>query len=154
MRKASIKHFDTSYAKDFATLNYEWLDKHFIIEPHDIEMLDNVETYIIDRGGYILFAEIDDKIIGTVALIKISDCYFELAKMAVTEKYQNQKIGKQLLEAAIKFSKEKELRTLMLESNRTLTVALHLYKKYGFREVPVNPNSPYKRADIKMELHL
>lgn len=29
---------------------------------------------------------------------------------------------------------------------------IHIYKKYGFIEVPVEENSPYKRGDIKMEL--
>lgn len=154
MKQTTILHFESAYATDFATLNYEWLRKYFVIEPHDTEMLENPETYIINKGGDILFAKLNNEIVGTVALIKIKDNYFELAKMAVTETYQDQKIGKQLLEAAIAYAKKQHITTLMLESNRTLTAALHLYKKYGFNEVPTDPNSPYERADIKMELHL
>ena len=150
----SILYFDNTLAKEFTNLNYEWLEKYFVIEPHDTEMLENPKTYIIDKGGEILFAKVNDTIVGTVALIKISDNYYELAKMAVTEQFQGKKIGKLLLEAVITYAQEHGIKTLMLESNRTLKAALHLYQKIGFIEIPTDPNSPYDRADIKMELHL
>lgn len=51
-----------------------------------------------------------------------------------------------------KKNKEKQIKTLILESNRKLKPALHLYKKFGFIEVSTDPNSPYERADIKMVL--
>lgn len=146
----TILYFDNTLAKDFANLNYEWLERYFVIEPHDTEMLENPKAYIIDKGGEILFAKTNN----TIALIKISDDYFELAKMAVTEQFQGKKIGKLLLEAVITYAQEHEIKTLMLESNRTLKAALYLYQKFGFQEVPTDPNSPYDRADIKMELHL
>ena len=150
----SILYFDNTLAKEFTNLNYEWLEKYFVIEPHDTEMLENPKTYIIDKGGEILFAKVNDTIVGTVALIKISDNYYELAKMAVTEQFQGKKIGTLLLEAVITYAQEHDIKTLMLESNRTLKAALHLYQKIGFIEIPTDPNSPYDRADIKMELHL
>ncbi|MFD0964090.1 GNAT family N-acetyltransferase [Pseudofulvibacter geojedonensis] len=148
----SIIKFQDDYAKDFASLNYEWLEKYFVIEPHDTEMLENPKEYIIDKGGEIFLAKIKDEIVGTVALIKIKDGEFELAKMAVTEKYKGCKIGHQLMEATINYAKEKQINSLMLESNRKLKPALYLYKKFGFKEVPTDPNSPYERADIKMVL--
>lgn len=150
----TILYFDNTLAKDFANLNYEWLERYFVIEPHDTEMLENPKTYIIDKGGEILFAKTNNTIAGTIALIKISDNYFELAKMAVTEQFQGKQIGKLLLDAVITYAQKHEIKTLMLESNRTLKTALHLYQKFGFQEVPTDPNSPYERADIKMELHL
>lgn len=150
----SILYFDNRLAKDFATLNYEWLKKYFVIEPHDTEMLENPRTYIIDKGGEIIFVEVDNKIVGTVALIKVTEDYFELAKMAVTEQFQGKKIGNVLLQEAIAYAKKHHIKTLMLESNRALKAALYLYQKFGFKEIPTDPNSPYERADIKMELHL
>lgn len=150
----TILYFDNTLAKDFANLNYEWLKKHFVIEPHDTEMLENPKTYIVDKGGEILFAKTNNTITGTVALIKISDNYFELAKMAVAEQFQGNQIGKLLLEAVITYAQKHKIKTLMLESNRKLKAALHLYQKFGFKEIPTDPNSPYARADIKMELQL
>lgn len=152
--KVSILTYQDQYAKDFSDLNYEWLKKYFVIEPHDTEMLENPKSYIIDKGGEILFAKIDETIVGTLALIKIEDDYFELAKMAVTEKYKGYKIGHQLMEATITYARNRNIKRLMLESNRKLKPALHLYKKFGFKEITIDANSPYARADIKMELLL
>jgi len=146
--------FEKQYATNFTQLNYEWLVKYFTIEPHDSEMLEDPQNYIIDKGGEIFFAKINNTVVGTVALLKITDSYFELAKMAVTENYKGYKIGNELMKFIIAYAHEKGIKTLMLESNRKLKPALHLYKKYGFREILPDPNSPYARADIKMELQL
>ena len=42
---------------------------------------------------------------------------------------------------------------LILYSNTQLKPAIHLYKKYGFIEVPLN-SSEYQRSNIKMEINL
>ena len=50
--------FDTKYAKDFATLNIAWLEKYFIVEPHDFELLERCEETIINKlflGYYFLY---------------------------------------------------------------------------------------------------
>ena len=150
----TLTSYKDANATNFAKLNYEWLNKYFVIEPHDTEMLDHPKEYIIDTGGEILFAKIDNVIVGTVALIKIEDNYFELAKMAVTEHHKGHKIGHHLMISVINYAKKNGITTLMLESNRKLKAALHLYQKFGFKEIPIAPNSPYERADIKMKLYL
>ncbi len=116
-------------------------------------MLEQPKEYIIDKGGEIFLAIINNIIVGTVALIKIKDDEFELAKMAVTEKYKGNKIGHQLMEAVINYTQETKIKKLMLESNRKLNAALHLYQKFGFKEVNPKSKSPYARADIKMKLN-
>ena len=93
------------------------------------------------------------EIVGTCALIKVSDTAFELGKMAVTEKAQGLKIGQQLGQAAINKAQEAGAEQLVLYSHRSLGPALHVYRKLGFKEVPCPPNG-YKRADIKMTLAL
>ena len=56
------------------------------------------------------------------------------------------------MKAAIDFAKSNNIKTIMLESNRKLQPALRLYESVGFVQIPTDPNSPYDRADIKMEL--
>ena len=77
-----IIDFHTDYSSVFKNLNIEWLEKYFFVEPHDEEVLGNPQSYIINKGGYIFFAKLNDEIIGTVALINEKECY-ELSKMAV-----------------------------------------------------------------------
>ena len=116
-------------------------------------MLSQPRKYIIDRGGHIFFAKVNDEIAGTFALMKSAESEYELSKMAVDEKFQGKKIGNQLLEFCIRKAKELEAKKLILYSNTILGPAIHLYEKYGFKEVPMG-NSEYKRSNIKMELNL
>lgn len=148
----TIINFKPEYSKHFYTLNIEWLKNFFVVEPFDKEVLSKPEHYIIDKGGHIFFALLNNEVVGTVALMP-KDNTFELTKMAVSPKHRGYKIGQQLMLHTIKFAKnELQLDNLILYSNRILKNAIHIYKKYGFVEIPVEENSPYKRSDIKMKL--
>lgn len=149
-----ILSYTPEYTKDFKNLNIAWLEKYFWVEPHDEDVLDNPERYIIEPGGNIFFVKENEEIIGTVALMKMEDDIFELTKMAVTPAAQGKKIGQQLMEHTINFAKNKGWQKLIIYSNRKLENAIYIYKKYGFVEIPIENNNPYSRGDIKMELNL
>lgn len=147
--------FENTYAKHFYNLNIEWLKTFFYVEPFDEEVLSKPDVYIINKGGFIFFAKLDDTIVGTVALMPTkAERVFELTKMAVSPKRRGYKIGQQLMQYCIDFAKSNHFKGLMLYSNTKLENAIYIYKKYGFVEVPLEPNSPYVRSDIKMELEL
>ncbi|MDO5975866.1 GNAT family N-acetyltransferase [Flavivirga jejuensis] len=150
-----IISFEKQYAKDFYELNVEWLKTFFYVEPYDEEVLSNPEHYIINKGGHIFFAKMNNQIVGTVALMPIGDDGLsELTKMAVSPKHRGYKIGQQLMQYCIDYAKSIGLPSLILYSNTTLENAIYIYKKYGFIEKPLEPDTPYKRSDIKMELDL
>lgn len=153
--KINIISFKTEYAKDFYNLNIEWLKTFFYVEPYDEEILSKPEKYIIDKGGHIFFAKlnINNNIVGTVALMPFGNRgYFKLTKMGVSPKYRGHHIGQQLMQHCIDFSKTNSIQKLIIYSNIKLENAIFIYKKYGFIEIPVEPNCPYKRCNIKMEL--
>ena len=150
----SLIPFDAKYAKDFAALNVEWLEKYFVVEPHDVDLLERCEETIIKKGGHIFFAKVGDTIAGTFSLIKVEDGIYELGKMAVSPKFQGQKIGQQLMQFCIKFSTIQGWEKLVLYSNRVLENAIYIYRKYGFEEITIENNPPYQRSNIKMELVL
>ncbi|WP_103866934.1 MULTISPECIES: GNAT family N-acetyltransferase [Aquimarina] len=152
--KTTIIPFESKYAKEFASLNVEWLEKHFVVEPHDIDLLERCEETIINQGGYIFFAKADNEIAGTFSLIKIEDGVYELGKMAVSPKFQGKKIGQQLVQYCIDFSIHQNWKKLVLYSNRVLENAIYIYKKHGFKEIKLEDTPPYLRSDIKMELIL
>lgn len=152
MNAIEIIPFELKYAQHFYDLNVEWLTTFFYVEPHDEEVLSQAKKYIIDNGGYIFFAKLDGKIVGTVALLKMDENSFELSKMAVTPSLRGKKIGQQLVQHCIDFAKEQQLDKLVLYSNRKLENAIYIYKKYGFIEIPIETNNPYARGDIKMVL--
>ena len=153
-RDVVIHEYKKKYAKDFARLNYEWISEMYEIEEHDHEQLDHPDEHIIEPGGQILMAEVDGKTVGTVALIELDTDSFELAKMAVTSGYRGLNIGQKLMDACIEYSRKAGKKRLMLESNTRNVPAVQLYRKAGFVEIPLDPDTPYDRANIRMELEL
>lgn len=149
-----IENFKKEYAPYFYDLNVEWLKTFFYVEPFDEEVLSKPDKYIIKKGGHIFFAKLNNEVVGTVALMPKEDT-FELTKMAVSPKYRGYKIGQQLMQHCIDFAKNQlKLDNLILYSNTKLENAIYIYRKYGFIEIPVEKDSPYKRSDIKMKLKL
>ena len=153
----TVLTFDTykpEYAEAFKRLNLAWLEEFFYVERHDDEVLSKPKEYIIDPGGHVLVAKRNDNVVAVVALMKVGDSVFELTKMAVDTKYRGQQMGQQLMAYCMAFVKEKKIDHLILYSNRILVNALHIYRKFGFREVPLEKDNPYDRADIKMKLRV
>jgi ribosomal protein S18 acetylase RimI-like enzyme len=146
----TIIPFSVELAEPIKTLNIEWLTKYFIIEPKDERVLSNPKEEIIDKGGMIFYAKYNGEIVGTISLIKMTVGIFELSKMAVTDGAQGLGIGTKLLQHCIEVAEESAIQKIVLYSNRRLKSAIHLYEKFGFKEVLLE-DGVYERADIKME---
>ena len=136
----------------FEKLNRQWIEKYFWMEPIDFEVLQHPDEHILKNGGTIFMGACNKEIAGTAAVKFVEPGVFEFTKMAVDEKFQGKKIGKAIAEAAIKWSRDSGARKIILYSNTKLETAIGMYRKLGFREVPLD--GPYKRSDIKMELKL
>ena len=149
--QVKIVSFKEEFSKDFYNLNVEWLKSYFYVEPFDEEILSKPQEYIIDKGGFIFFATYNSENVGTVALMPTKiETTFELTKMAVLPNLRGLNIGQKLMQHCIEFSKNQGFKELMLYSNTKLENAIYIYRKFGFIEIPVEHNSPYKRSNIKM----
>ncbi|NIF06602.1 MarR family transcriptional regulator [Chryseobacterium sp. Tr-659] len=154
-KDVQIVDYEQQYQSVFKSLNEEWISTYFEIEETDSKALDNPEEYILDKGGKILVALYNGEPLGVCALIKMDDpdYDFEMAKMAVSPKAQGKSIGWLLGQAIINKAKESGASKIYLESNTTLKPAINLYYKMGFQKITGRP-TPYKRANIQMELEL
>lgn len=136
----------------FEKFNRDWIEKYFWMEPIDFDVLQHPDEHIIKKGGHIFMAQLGERVIGTVALKFVEPDIYEFTKMAVDENFRGQKAGLQLSLAAIQKAKDFNAHKIILYSNTVLTTAIQLYKRLGFKEVPLD--GPYKRSNIKMELPL
>ena len=99
-----------------------------------------VKKYLADSDKKILVAEIDDvEIIGMVSLTFLSrlnrnTLEMYIPELVVLKKYQNQGIGKKLMESCITLAKEKKCHRIRLESGNQRKNSHQFYKNLGFEQ--------------------
>jgi DNA-binding MarR family transcriptional regulator/GNAT superfamily N-acetyltransferase len=149
--EVEIIPYAARYRRDFARLNFEWLEHYFSVEPVDERVLTQPERHILEPGGHIFLARIGKEIVGTVALLRRPRGQFELSKMAVTTSRRGLGIGRLLLRRAIACYLTLGARGLYLETNRKLTPAIRLYEANDFHHAP-RPKGPihYRRSNVYM----
>ena len=154
MTKISFKKFTKIDSEKFKSLNLEWLNRYFEVETIDKLVLNNPKTEIIDKGGFIFMIQKNSETIGTFAFIKKNEKIYEFSKMAIIPEERGKGYGNLAMRFLIEFSKNKNWSKLILYSNTKLKNSIHLYKKFGFKEIPLEKNLIYSRGNIKMELNL
>lgn len=149
-----IEHYQPRYREDFIRLNRQWIETYFRIEASDLKTFAHVDDIVACGGQIFLAIDETDSVVGCCALINHpeKDCH-ELAKMAVSPKTQGQHIGLQLGRALIAYAREHGVCRIFLEGNTRLAPSIHLYRKLGFREIPLDGHA-YERCDILMEMIL
>lgn len=125
----------------------------FTLEPLDEIELSNIEKYI-DEGGQIFFAiSENDDVMACCMIAPREDGDWEIMKFAASEKYKGSGAGKACLEACLEYARERKVPKIIIVSNKRCVQAVHLYRKYGFIEVPVDKDKfPFERGDIAFEI--
>jgi ribosomal protein S18 acetylase RimI-like enzyme len=146
--------FTPQLALHFKTINQQWIEDMFVMEPVDLDILDFPQKLVVDQGGYIWFAEHPTLgVIGTCALSKKSENVFELTKMGVLAKARGLKVGEQLLQHVLTEAKKKGIETLFLLTNKKCQAAIHLYEKNGFvhdKKIMQLYGQAYQRCNVAM----
>ena len=102
---------------------------------YEKEMLEGMaELYNDLEGSQMWIAELDEKIVGDIAIIKKGTDKAQLRWFGVDLSLQGQGLGTELLKTAIYFCQEKGYRYLTLCTLELLKTARHLYAKFGFHK--------------------
>lgn len=136
--------------QDFIELNTAWVEKYFVMEAEDIEILNNVDELIMS-GAMIFFAVEDERVLAVCMVIPVKDNVWEICKLAANEKYQGNGAGSAVFKACMDYAVEHGAEKLTLISNHILKPALHIYEKFGFRRVDLSRGDEYERADVQCE---
>ena len=150
-----IVDFDPRWRDDFARLNLEWLERWFVVEPIDREVLGDPETHILADGGRVLFAAAT-----ATARARRRHGRAQARRRGRVRTDQDggrarplaaRGIGRLLMQGALDAFQAPGGRELFLESSSKLGPALALYESVGFRHHPApRPGSHYARADVYM----
>lgn len=147
--------YEPRYKQNFIDMNLAWIRDMFTVEPMDEVELGAVDS-VIERGGQIFYALDDDGAVMSCCMIAPrDDGDWEIMKFATRDEYAGRGAGSAVLTACIDYAREKGLPKVIIVSNTKCTHAIHLYRKFGFTEVPVDKAKfPFDRADIAFELKL
>ena len=148
----TVVPYSPKYKKDFIEMNKAWISAMFAIEDEDIRELDSLEPYI-SRGGQIFFAlDGEGAVMACCMIAPREDGDWEIMKFAAKGMYTGTGAGSACLQACIGYAKEKWVKKILIVSNRKCVQAVHLYRKFGFAEIPVDKKKfPFDRADIAFE---
>jgi len=139
-----------SHYKDFIVLNELWITEYFTLEPGDIALAKNPDS-VVENGGYILSLLESDTVIGVCALFNQDYGNYELARLAVDERYRKKGHGDTLIKAVLAVLKNNGIKKVNLMSNTKLSNAISLYRKNGFKTVSEGVHPIYSRCNITME---
>jgi GNAT superfamily N-acetyltransferase len=85
--------------------------------------------------GFILIAEIDNKLAGMVCLKKLSEDVAEIKRMYVRPQFRGQGLARTLLQQLINEAKSKNYSLIRLESDKFMKNAHQLYYSFGFKDI-------------------
>lgn len=147
--------YHPEYKKDFIEMNKAWIEKMFKLEDEDIKEMENIEPYI-KKGGQIFFSlDDDEQIMACCMIAPREDGDWEIMKFAAKGMYTGTGAGSACLKACIDYAKEIQIPKIIIVSNKKCEHAVHLYRKFGFKEIPVDKKKfPFERADIAFELEI
>ncbi len=155
---AELRIYNNEMQQDIEEFYYKcFTDLGWGYEPNDRHSdTVNIQKEYMAKGCMWCLYE-GDLLIGTVAVRNISvedkeEKVAELKRMFMLKEYQGKGYGHLLLETAISYSRENGFDKMRLDSRKELRMAVHLYHKHGFAEIPVYNDN--KSAELYMELKL
>ncbi len=150
-----IVSYSPEYKNDFIEMNKLWISSMFVMEPEDERELANIEPSI-ENGGQIFFALDDNNDVMACCMIAPrDDGDWEIMKFAAKGMYTGTGAGSACFKACIDYAREQGVERIIIVSNRKCVQAVHLYRKFGFIEMPVDKEKfPFERADIAFEMFL
>ena len=122
------------------------------LQGYDDEVIHPEQKYGLPEGRLWL-ARLDGVPVGCVALRRLDDERCEMKRLYVRPGFREQGLGKRLVQRVIEDARSIGYRCLLLDTLPFLTVAIGMYKRMGFVEIPSYNNSPmenlvYMRYDL------
>jgi putative acetyltransferase len=114
---------------------------------HDIEHWQR--EYDGTTGVLLLVVDPAGEVVGTAAVRLLEPGTGELKRMWLRPACQGRGVGRRLMDASLEEARRLGCRALRLDTQAKLAAAVHLYRAYGFTDIP--PYNDNHRADIWME---
>ncbi len=150
------------FPKEISTLFSEYTEMLIAGDPLFQEYL-NIQNYDEELehldikyglpSGRLYLAFCDRKLAGCIGLRKIDDQNCEMKRLYVRPAFRGKNIGGELIQQILKDAKKIGYSHMLLDTLPFLKSAIHMYKAYGFYEIPSYNDSPMNTS-IYMKLDL
>ncbi len=142
--------YDSKYKDKFIEYNTDWIVDNFgFLEKEDKETFENIEEDI-KNGAMIYFAIEEDEVLAVCMAKYMQEGTWEICKLASNKHRPHKGCGSAVFEAAMQWATGHGASRLFILSNSKLSAALHIYEKFGFKEIKLD-NYEYIRGDIAFE---
>lgn len=142
--------FEEKYRQSFIDFNTDWIISNFgFLEDHDKEAFEKIDEKI-KAGAMIFFAVENDIALATCMAMPVEGTTWELCKMGSNKNIPHKGAGSAVFEASMKWALAHGAERIVILSNSKLKPALHIYEKYGFKEIKLD-DYEYVRGDIAFE---
>lgn len=129
-----------------------WLGEELDGEGLDKDIAHWQAAYDGARGRLLVVEDPEGVVVGTAAVRMLEPGVGEIKRMWIRPAHQGKGLGRPLMDACLAEARALGCRRLRLDSERRLAAAVHLYRAYGFKEIPdYNGNT---RAEVWMEREL
>jgi len=137
----AILDYKPSLKKYFYELAGPWLSEvaNGNLEAEDLDTLNNPDEAYIIQGGFLFFASYKNHIVGCVALKRLDEDSFEIAKLYINSTYRNLGVASKLIERCISRCQENFASELWIQSTMSMQEAHKLYHKLGFTDQEAPP---------------
>ncbi|MCD8040704.1 MAG: GNAT family N-acetyltransferase [Clostridia bacterium] len=145
-----IIQFEERYRQDFIDFNTDWIVTYFgSVEQHDIDTFEGIDGEL-QKGAMIFFAVEDGIALATCMAMPMEGTTWEICKLASNKNVEHKGAGSAVFKAAMDWATGHGAKRLFIISNSVLKAALHIYKKFGFKEIALN-DYEYVRGNIAFE---
>lgn len=149
--KMEVIEYQQKYKKDFIQFNTDWIKDNFgSLEEEDIDTFNHIEESLAE-GAMIYFALEEGNVLATcMAKPFDKNGTWELCKLGSNKHLSHKGAGSAVFHATMDWAIQHGANRLFILSNSKLKAALHIYEKYGFREIKLD-DYEYVRGDIAFE---
>lgn len=142
--------YDSKHKEDFIQFNKDWIVDNFgFLEDEDIKTFEKVDEELAN-GAMIYFAIEDDTALACCMAKPMENGNWEICKLASNKNRPHKGCGSAVFKAAVQWAIDHGAKRLFILSNSRLKAAIHIYEKFGFKEIKLN-DYEYVRGDIAFE---
>ncbi len=120
-----------------------WLNIDLCFQ-HFSEELEQISTIYAPPSGGIILVKTGETFIGCAGIRRIDGLVAELKRMYVKPQFQQQGIGKTLLQETLALATSLQYKKVRLDTLSRLEPAIKLYRQNGFYDIPAYYHNPEK----------